>query len=394
MARIYMDHHATAPTDPRVVEAMLPWFTDHPGNPASPHLHGWEAAEAVDQAAGHVAALLGVEGREIVWTAGATESNNLALRGAVAATPGPARVVTTTLEHPSVLEPLHALARDGVEVVEVGPRTDGIVDVGDVLAELRPGTTLCSVQWANGEIGTLQPVDAIAAACRERGIAFHTDATQAVGRIPVDAGIADLVSLSGHKFHGPKGIGALVHSRRKPRIRLEPLLQGGGQQRGLRPGTVPVPLVVGLGEACRLAREEMAATSTRVAALRDDLRARLWAGLPDLRENGDPARRLPGNLSVAFLGVEAQAILLELRDVALSSASACSADRHEPSPVLLAIGLDGEQAHSTIRFGLGAGNTAAEVEEVARRVIQAVSELRARTPATLARRTHPSEEEA
>jgi cysteine desulfurase len=381
--RIYMDHHATTPTDPRVVEAMRPWWTECPGNPSSPHVFGWEAQEAVQGARSEVARLLGAEPKEIVFSAGATESNNLAILGAMDMYRDRGRhFVTTNIEHPSVLQAAAELIRRGTEVSIVEVEPDGRVDPTKVAAALRPDTVLCSVMWANNEVGTIQPMCEIAESCRARGVLLHSDATQAIGRIPVDArrGGVDLLSLSAHKFYGPKGIGALVVRRRRPRVRLSPVLWGGGQQEGLRPGTLPVPLIVGLGEACALARELLPDEAPRLLALRERLHGHFAQALDGVLLNGHPEERLPGNLSLSFLGVEAQAILLELPGIGLSVGSACSAEANEPSEVLLAIGRRAEEAHATLRFGLGRSNTEAEVDEVAAAVIEAVQRLRRRSP--------------
>jgi cysteine desulfurase len=381
--RIYMDNHASTPTDPRVVEAMLPYFTERFGNAASQHLYGWEAQEAVERAAHEVAALLGVDAKEIVFTSGATESNNLAVWGAMEAARARGRhFVTTAIEHPSVLEVAAQLQEQGCEVTYVPADRSGVVDSAAVTAALRADTVLCSVMWANNEIGTLQPVEAIAAACRERGVLFHTDAVQAAGKVPIAAAARelDLISISGHKMCGPKGIGALSVRRRRPKVHLAPRTFGGGQQRGLRAGTLPVPLIVGLGEACTLCARELDAEAARVGGLRDRLWSQLSVSLDGVRLNGDLKRRLPGNLNVSFAGVEAEALLLELKWIALSSGSACASAEHKPSHVLLAIGLSAEEAHSSMRFGLGRFTTAQEVERVADAVVQTVTRMRETSP--------------
>lgn len=377
--RIYLDDHATTPCDPRVVEAMAPWWQERCGNPSSPHLFGWEAHEAVEAARAELAATVGAQAREVVFTAGATESNNLALLGvALRAPEGRRHAVTSTIEHPAVLEPLEQLERQGWEVTRVGVDRSGVVDPGEFVAALREDTALASLMWANNEIGTVQPVADVGAACRERGIAFHCDATQAIGRLPVDMAAAqvDLLSLSAHKFYGPKGVGALVASRRRPRVRLSPLQYGGGQQDGLRPGTIPVPLVVGLGEAARLAREELPEEAAKAARLRERLLAALVEGLGDVYLNGDAQRRLPGNLNVVVPGVEAQALLLELPGLAFSAGSACHAAENEPSAVLLAIGRSATEAHCSIRLGLGRFHDEAQVDAAAQRIVAAAGKLR------------------
>lgn len=381
--RVYLDNHATTPVDPRVVAAMMPYFTERPGNPSSPHVFGWEAAEAVARARHQIAHAIGCDSKEIVFTSGATESNNLALWGVMERHVGRGRhLVTTAIEHPSVLDVARALEARGFEVDRVPVGESGVVDVDAVLGAIRDDTVLCSVMWANNEIGTIQPVAEIAQGCRERGVFFHTDATQAVGRIPVAEVVPtiDLLSASAHKFNGPKGIGFLLVGRRHPRVRLEPRFFGGGQQGRLRPGTLPTPSIVGLGEACALAVAEMPREAERLASLRDRLQARLEAGLEETRVNGDPDRRLPGNLNMSFFGIEAQAVVLELRDVGVSVGSACSADLHEPSHVLLALGLSPELAHGSLRFGLGRFNRPQEVDAAADRIIEVVRRLRAHTP--------------
>ncbi len=379
--RIYLDHHATTPCDPRVVDAMVPWFTEHPGNPASPHVFGWEARDAIQQASVHLATALGAEDREVVYTSGATESIALALRGRAGIT-GPGHFVSTTIEHPAVLENLRRLEREGHRVTLVSCDGNGLVDPDAVEAALEPDTILCSVMWANNEIGTLQPIEEIVRRCHARGIPVHSDACQAVGRVDVDlhgSGV-DLLTVSGHKIYGPKGIGALLVRRQRPRLRLEPQLVGGGQQGGLRSGTLPVPLIVGLGEAARLATETLERESRRLRTLRDRLLERLRERAAPVIVHGSLEARLCNNLSVAFPGVEAEAILLDQPGLGLSVGSACSASHAEPSHVLLALGLDREIVHSTLRIGLGRGNTEDQIEEAADRIATTVRRLRRETP--------------
>lgn len=381
--RIYLDHHATTPVDPRVVEAMTPYWTERCGNASSPHLFGWEAREAVENAQREVAALVGAEPSGVVFTASATESVHLALVGLAERRAQRGRhLVTTNVEHPAVLETVRRLEQRGFEstIVEVDRR--GLVDPGAVAAALREDTILCSVMWANNEIGTLQPMAEIAAICHERDVLVHSDACQAVGRVPVDLGESgvDLLTLSGHKMYAPKGIGALVIRRQRPRVRLEPQLVGGGQQHGLRSGTLPVPLIVGLGEACRIAGEEREQEAARLRGLRDRLLEHFRRELGGVEVNGDLERRLPGNLNLSFAGVEAEAVLLELPGLGLSVGSACSASHSEASHVLRAIGLADERAHATLRFGLGRSNTEAEIDEAADAVIGVVRRLREQSP--------------
>jgi cysteine desulfurase len=393
LQRVFLDHHSTTPCDPRVVAAMLPWFHERPGNAASPHLFGWEAKQAVEDAQQHIATLVNCRPSEIVFTSGATESNNLALQGLMRAEAGKQRhLVISSLEHPSVLQTAHALAAEGFELSVVPPRQGGIVDPADLQAAFRDDTLMCSVHWAHNEIGCVQPIEAIGRLCRARNIRFHSDATQAVGRIPVDARHADLLSFSAHKMYGPKGIGALVVRRVSPRIRLRPLFHGGGQQHGHRSGTLPVSLVVGFGAACRLASELQREEGVRILRLRERLHERLRAGLDGVLLNGEAERRLPGNLNLSFLGVEAQALLLQLPGVALSVGSACHTDDGLPSPALLALGRSPEEAHAAIRFGIGRENTEAEIDGVADAVIAVVRKMREQTPVHAANRARYSEE--
>lgn len=381
---IYMDHHSTTPVDPRVLEAMLPYFTEHFGNAASrSHVFGWKAAEAVEEARGEVARLIGATAREIVWTSGATEADNLAVKGAARFHRERGRhLVTTVIEHKAVLDSMHFLEKEGFEVTFLPVSGEGIVDPEAVREALRPDTVLVSVMHANNEVGTVQPIEAIGRITRERGILFHVDAVQSVGRIPfdVEAANADLVSLSAHKMYGPKGVGAL-YVRRRPRARLEPQMHGGGHERGYRSGTLDVPGIVGFGRAAALAREEMPAEAPRILALRERLRGALAAGLDRIRLNGSLERRLPGNLNVSFEGVEGEALMLAVRDVAVSSGSACTSASLEPSYVLRAMGVSDALAHASLRFGIGRSNTEAEVDHVARRVVQEARRLREMAPA-------------
>lgn len=395
MKRIFLDHHSTTPCDPRVVEAMAPWHSERPGNPSSPHLFGWEAKEAVGIAREQVASLLGCAEQEIVFTSGATESNNLALQGLLREEGGAKRhLVVSALEHPSILDTARAMEAEGAALTVLEPGEDGLLRPEELRDALRDDTVVCSLHWAHNEIGCIQPVAELAEICRERGVRFHSDATQAVGRIPVDASLSDLLSFSAHKMYGPKGIGALVVRRRTPRIRLRPLFYGGGHQLGYRSGTLPVALIVGIGEACRLAETELTEESARIAGLRDRLHGRLAASLDGLLLNGGLDERLPGNLNLSFLGVEGQALLLELPGIALSVGSACHAEDNEASPALLALGRSAEEAHAAIRFGIGRHNTTEEIDTVADAVIAAVTRLRERTPVHAANRAARSEERA
>ncbi len=377
---IYLDHHATTPADPRVVEAMVPWFGSQGGNAGSHHLFGWEAAEAVDQSRQRVAALVGVSPKEILFTAGATESNNIALRGVLAAAGPGHHVAISQIEHPSVEEVARALERGGVAVTRIKTPPNGVVTVDEVEGSLRENTILCSVMWVNNEIGTIQPVAEIAELCAERGICFHTDAAQAVGRVSVDIGSTrvGMLSASAHKFYGPTGIGFLVLRRRRvPPI--EALMLGGGQEQGLRPGTLPVALIVGLGRAAELVLEERESDESRIRRLRALFLSQL-DGLEGVRLHGDPQLRVPGNLSLAFDGVEASTLVLELKNVGLSTGSACKSSSHLPSAVLTAIGVDRETAQCTLRVGIGRPNTEEEVLEVGARIRRCVTEFRREMP--------------
>ncbi|HZV04312.1 MAG TPA: IscS subfamily cysteine desulfurase [Gemmataceae bacterium] len=384
MAKIYLDNNATTRTDPRVVEAMLPYFTERYGNAASlTHTFGQEAEEAVEQARERVACLIGAHPREIVFTSGATESNNLALKGVAAMyRPQGDHFIAAATEHKAVLDPLRRLAREGFQITILPVDAYGQVSVEQVAQALTPRTVLVSVMAANNEIGTLQPIRALGRLCKERGVLFHTDAAQAAGKIPLnveDMGI-DLLSLSGHKIYGPKGVGALYVRRRDPRVRLEPQMDGGGQERGLRSGTSNVPGIVGLGVACELCREEMPSEAIRLTELRERLRRGIQEELSDVTLNGHPTERLPGNLNLSFAHIKGEALLMALRDVAVSSGSACTTASLEPSYVLKALGLDDELAHGSIRFGLGRFNTMEEVETVIQEVVRVVRYLRALNP--------------
>jgi cysteine desulfurase len=379
---VYLDHHATTPTDPRVVEAMRPYFTEDFGNASSAsHAFGWRAEAAVEDARERLAAAIGADPRELVFTSGTTESDNLALKGVARA--GRRRgdhLITLATEHPAVLDSCAALEREGFEVSVLPVEPDGLIDPDRVASAIGDRTLLVSVMAANSEIGVLQPLEEIGRICRERDVLLHTDAAQAVGKIPIDVdrlGV-DLLSMCAHKLYGPKGIGALYARRRRPRIRLEPLLHGGGHEGGLRSGTLPVPLIVGFAAAVELCLADLAVEAARLRGLRDRLWERLAASLEDLRLNGHPERRLPGNLNVCFGGVEADALISALTGVALSSGSACSSAHPEPSHVLRALGLSDEQARATLRFGLGRSNTEAQIDEVADRLIDEVRALRRR----------------
>ncbi len=377
---IYMDHHATTPVDRRVLEAMLPYFCDEFGNAASvTHEFGRRAAEAVERARGQVAALIGAEPREIVFTSGATEANNLAIKGVAWMHASRGRhIITSATEHHAVLDPCRRLEREGWQLTVLPVDRYGLVDPDDVRRAIRPDTVLISIMAANNEIGTIHYVAEIGAIAREHGVLFHTDATQAVGHIPVNVRdwSVDLLSCSAHKLYGPKGVGALYVRRGRPPVRLAPLLDGGGHERGLRSGTLPVPLIVGFGAACQLAGELLEAEMNRLARLRDRLQERILTALEDVYLNGHPQRRLPGNLNLSFAYVDGEALLMSLPEVALSSGSACTSATPHPSHVLEAIGRSEELARASLRFGLGRPNTEEEVDFVAERVVAAVRKLR------------------
>jgi len=380
---VYLDNHATTPLDPRVLDAMLPYLREEFGNPSSKtHPFGWRAQEAVETARAHVAALIGAEAREIVFTSGATEANNLAILGAAAKAPKDRdRLVTQATEHHAVLDPTHELEKNGFGRTVLATDREGRVSVDALRAALDERTLLVSIMAANNEIGAVQPLAEIGAACREVGALFHTDAAQAVGRLALDvhASNIDLLSLSAHKFHGPKGVGALFVRRRGTRVRLAPSAFGGGQEGGLRPGTLNVPGIVGVGEAARVARLDLASDTARIGALRDRLRDQVRLAVPDVVVNGprDPAHKLAGNLSLSFPAVDGSALLVALTDIAASAGSACTAGNSEPSSVLSAIGVPADLAVSTLRLGLGRFTTAADVDYAARRISETVARLRA-----------------
>ncbi len=386
---IYLDNHATTPVDPRVFEAMKPYFVEKFGNAASRnHSFGWTAEEAVERARKQVAGLIGADAKEIVFTSGATEANNLALKGVIEAygTRGN-HIITQTTEHKGVLDTCRHLEKQGWRVTYVPVERDGRVDPEKVRAAITDQTLLISIMYANNEIGVIQPLREVGQIAKEAGVLFHSDAVQAVGKIPVDveADGIDLLSLTAHKFYGPKGIGALYVRRRNPRVQLTAQMDGGGHERGMRSGTLNVPGIVGLGAAAALAKEEMASESARVAALRDRLKDRLLSQLDEVTINGSTGHRLPNNLSLSFAHVESESLLMALNDVALSSGSACTSATIEPSYVLKALGLSDEAAHSSVRFGIGRFNTEEEIDYIAGRVIEAVGKLRELSPVYEAR---------
>ena len=378
---IYMDAHATTPLDPRVMDAMLPYLRQDFGNAASrTHEYGREAGKAVERARSRAAAAIGGSPKEIVWTSGATEADNLAVFGVAEQYRGRGdHVITCVTEHPAVLDPCRVLERRGFRVTFLPVDPEGLLDLDTLDEALDDRTILVSIMTANNEVGTLHPIAEIARRIRARsGALFHTDAVQAIGRVPVDVerdGV-DLLSLSGHKIHGPKGVGALWVRRRNPTVRLAPLLHGGGQERGLRSGTLNVPGIVGMGAALEIATEEREADATRLRAMRDRLWSALCEALPDIHLNGHPVLRLPNNLNVSFTGVEAEDLLRSLPDVAVSTGAACSSASPEPSHVITALGLGQARAQSSLRFGLTRFNTGDEVDRAAASVIRAVRALR------------------
>lgn len=379
---IYLDYAATTPVDERVLEKMLPYLGERYGNAASrSHAYGWEAEAAVEAAREEVAALVRADAREIIWTSGATESNNLALKGAAHFHRGRGRhLVTLKTEHKAVLDTCRELERQGFEVSYLDVRENGLIDLDRFRDALRPDTILASVMAVNNEIGVIQPIPQIGALCRERGVLLHVDAAQATGKIDIDLGLwpVDLMSFSAHKTYGPKGIGAL-YVRRKPRVRIEAQMHGGGHERGLRSGTLPTHQIVGMGEAFRLARLEMAEELPRISALRD----RLLAGLADMEAvyvNGDLGARVPHNLNLSFAYVEGESLVMAIKDVAVSSGSACTSASLEPSYVLRALGRDDELAHSSIRFSIGRPTTEAEIDFTIELVRNKVAKLRELSP--------------
>ncbi len=380
---IYLDYQATTPCDPRVVEKMLPYFTEKFGNPHSRnHRYGWEAEEAVEIAREQVADIIGADAKEIIFTSGATESNNLAIKG-VAHFYKDKRdhIVTVVTEHKCVLDTCRHLEQEGFRVTYLPVGPDGLIDLAELEAAVTDKTVLVSVMGVNNEIGVIQPMAEIGAICRKKGAFFHTDCAQAVGKIPLDVNAMniDLMSISGHKLYGPKGVGAL-YVRRRPRVRLVPLINGGGQERGMRSGTLSTPLCVGLGEACRLAKAEMGAESERLHMLRDRLLNGLRQRLPEIYVNGDLDRRIPGNINISFAFVEGEGLMMGVKDLAVSSGSACTSASLEPSYVLRALGLDAEMAHTSLRFGLGRFTTEAEIDYAVNHVAEAVEHLRAMSP--------------
>lgn len=380
---VYLDYQATTPMDKRVLDAMMPYFVEKFGNPHSRnHEYGWEAEEAVENARKQIAELIGADEREIVFTSGATESNNLAIAGVAHFYKDQKdHIVTVVTEHKCVLDTCRHLEQEGFKVAYLPVKTDGLIDLAQLEAAITDKTAIVSVMAANNEIGVIQKLAEIGAICRKKGAFFHTDCAQAFGKIPLDveAMKIDLMSISGHKIYGPKGIGAL-YVRRRPRVRLQALIHGGGQERGMRSGTLPTPLCVGLGKAAEIAKNEMAQENARLMTLRDRFLKTVNGKLPEVFLNGDLDNRLPGNLNLSFAYVEGEGLMMGIKDLCVSSGSACTSASLEPSYVLRALGVEEELAHTSLRIGFGRFTTEAEVDYAADRIVQAVSKLRAMSP--------------
>ncbi len=381
---VYLDNHATTQMDPRVLEAMLPYFTNVYGNAASRnHSFGWQAEEAVEKARKQIADLIGANPKEIVFTSGATESNNLAIKGVAEmyAEKGN-HIITAATEHKAVLDTCKKLEKEGCRVTYLPLKADGLIDLDMLREAITDKTILVSIMYANNEIGVIQPIAEIGAICKERGVLFHTDAVQAVGKVPVNviADKVDLLSMSGHKIYGPKGVGALYVRRKGPRVQLTAQLDGGGHERGMRSGTLNVPGIVGLGEACEIARKDMATESARLRQMRDWLKNKLESELDETFINGSMEHRLPHNLNISFAYVEGESLLMGVNDIAVSSGSACTSATLEPSYVLKALGVGDDLAHTSIRFGIGRFNTQEEIEYAADRMIDVVRKLRELSP--------------
>src|SRR3954466_1105849 len=381
---VYMDNHATTPVDPRVLNEMLPYFKELFGNSASRnHSFGWAAEAAVEQARERIAKLVGATTKEIVFTSGATESDNLAIKGVAEMYREKGNhIITAVTEHKAVLDTCKRLEKYGYRVTYLPVQKDGLIDLDDLKRAMDDKTILVTIMAANNEIGVLQPVADIGKLCRERGVIFHTDATQAVGKVPVDVNKQniDLMSISAHKMYGPKGVGALYVRRKNPRVQISAIIDGGGHERGMRSGTLNVPGIVGLGKACAIAQEDMAQESCRLAGLRNRLKDRIMNRLDETYINGTMEHRLPGNLNISFAYVEGESLLMGINDVAVSSGSACTSATLEPSYVLKALGTGDDLAHSSIRFGLGRFNTEAEVDYVADKLVEVVTRLRELSP--------------
>ncbi len=381
---IYLDNHATTRMDPRVLDAMLPYFTEFFGNSASRnHEFGWVAEQAVDKARKQIADLIGASSKEIIFTSGATESNNLAIKGVAEmyAEKGN-HIITAATEHKAVLDTCKKLEKSGYRVTYLPLKGDGLIDLEMLKESFTDKTILVSIMYANNEIGVIQPIAEIGKMCRERGVLFHTDGVQAVGKVPVNVNTdnIDIMSITAHKFYGPKGVGALYVRRKAPRVQITAQMDGGGHERGMRSGTLNVPGIVGMGEACAIAQRDMPVEMARLRVLRDRLKAKLEAGLDEVFINGSMEHRLPHNLNMSFLYVEGESLLMGINDVAVSSGSACTSATLEPSYVLKALGLGDDLAHSSIRFGIGRFNTEEEIDYVAGKLVEVVTKLRELSP--------------
>lgn len=380
---IYLDYQATTPCDPRVVEKMLPYFTEKFGNPHSRnHSFGWEAEQAIEIARAQVAHIIGANPKEVIFTSGATESNNLALKGVLNFYKEQKNhIITTSIEHKCILDTCRHLEEQGFDITYLPVHENGLIDLNQLKSAITDKTALVSIIAVHNEIGVIQPLKEIGQICRARGAFFHTDAAQAVGKIPLDVEEMniDLMSISGHKFYGPKGIGAL-YVRRRPRIRLSALINGGGQERGMRSGTLPTPLCVGFGEACAIAEKEMANESKRLRTFYDRFMQKIFKALPEVYLNGDAQQRFPGNINISFAYVEGEGLMMGLKDLAVSSGSACTSASLEPSYVLRALGVGVELAHTSLRIGFGRFTTQDEIDYAADRIIQEVSRLREMSP--------------
>jgi cysteine desulfurase len=387
---IYLDHAATTPCDPRVVEAMLPYFTSVYGNPGSRnHKFGWDSEAAVDTAREQVAKLIGADEKEVIFTSGATESNNLALKGAAymyerapAGQTGRGHIISTPIEHKAVLDPCKRLQKEGFDLTLIDPPTDGVFTAEMVKNAMREDTILVSIMWANNEIGTINEIEAIGKLCKERGVIFHVDGTQWVGKMPtnVETANVDLLSFSGHKLYGPKGVGALYVRRRKPRVRLSTLQEGGGQERGFRSGTLNVPGIVGLGKACEIAMREMESDAARLIKFRNKIEAEVTKRLDSCQVNGHATKRLPHITNISFGFVEGEGLMMAVKEVACSSGSACTSASLEPSYVLKGLGVGDELAHSSLRLSMGRWTTEQEVDFAIEKIVEGVTKLRVMSP--------------
>src|ERR1700685_507728 len=384
MKTIYLDNHATTPVDPRVLEEMLPYFTEKFGNAASKgHAFGWTAEEAVETARDRVARLIGATAKEIVFTSGATESDNLAIKGVAELYRDKGNhIVTAMTEHKAVLDSCHRLEQSGLRLTYLPVQKDGRIDLDELKRALDDTTILVSIMAANNEIGVLQPVEEIGKICRERGVLFHTDGVQAIGKVPVDVNrqCIDLMSITGHKLYGPKGAGALYVRSENPQVQVAAMMDGGGHEHGMRSGTLNVAGIVGVGKACALCAEEMQTESVKHGALRERLRERIMGRLDQVTVNGSMEHRLPGNLNLSFAHVDGESLMMGIPDIAVSTGAACTSEKREASHVLTALGVDEELAHSTIRFGIGRFNTQQEIDYVGDRIVETVEQLRELSP--------------